>query len=128
MTCHSGRYRRPIMKRHSLSAAALLLALSCATAFQTRAADGPPVAPVRDVVDEYWGQKVDDPYRYMENLKDPEVQAWIKGQADFTASLLSRLPERDRILARIQELDAGRPYRIFDVVRQPDGRLFYQKI
>jgi prolyl oligopeptidase len=114
------------MRSHRMfSAAALFLVLTFAAA---RAADAPPVAPVRDVVDVYWGQKVDDPYRYMENLKDPAVQAWIKGQADYTTSLLGKLPERDKILARIKELDAGRPYRIFDIDRMPDGRLFYQKI
>jgi prolyl oligopeptidase len=110
-----------------ISSAGLLLA-ACCIAAPSLAADTPPVAPVRNVVDEYWGQKVSDPYRYMENLKDPEVQAWIKGQADYTIGVLSRLPERDRILARIQELEAGRPFRIFAIERMPDGRLFYQRL
>jgi prolyl oligopeptidase len=33
----------------------------------------PPVAPVRTVTDTYFGTTVADPYRYMENMKDPEV-------------------------------------------------------
>ncbi|MEK0369503.1 MAG: hypothetical protein QQN62_07875, partial [Nitrosopumilus sp.] len=45
----------------------------------------PPIAPVKNVVDEYYGVKVEDPYRYMENLEDPEVQSWIKGQAEYAA-------------------------------------------
>jgi len=117
------------MRRHRLLlVAGLLLAACCGAAPSSLAADAPPVAPVRNVVDEYWGQKIEDPYRYMENLKDPAVQSWIKGQADYTTSLIGHLPERDRVLARIQELEAGRPYRIFDIDRRPDGRLFYQKI
>jgi prolyl oligopeptidase len=116
------------MCRHSLLSGAGLLLAACFATHSSRAADAPPVAPVRDVVDEYWGQKVDDPYRYMENLKDPAVQSWIKGQADYATTLIGRLPERDRVLARIQELEAGRPYRIFAIDRRPDGRLFYQKI
>ena len=55
-------------------------------------AESPPVAPVRPVVEDYFGTKLADPYRYMENLKDPEVQAWIKGQADCTAALLAKIP------------------------------------
>src|SRR5207245_1945644 len=42
----------------------------------------PPSAPVRPVTDIYYGTKVTDPYRYMENLADPEVQSWMKGQND----------------------------------------------
>ena len=40
----------------------------------------PPAAPVRPVTHDYYGTKVMDPYRYMENLQDPEVQAWMKAQ------------------------------------------------
>ena len=117
------------MRRHTLpSIAALLIAAFPTVSPPSFAADAPPAAPVRDVVDEYWGRKVSDPYRYMENLKDPAVQAWIKGQADHTSMLLGKLPERDKLLARIQELEAGRPHRIFDIRRRPDGRLFYQRI
>jgi prolyl oligopeptidase len=90
-------------------------------------AQNPPVAPVRNVVDEHWGVKVDDPYRYMENLKDPEVQAWFKGQADYTAGVLKSIQGRDELLARIKELDAGRPYSISGIRRMTDGRLFYSK-
>jgi prolyl oligopeptidase len=79
------------------------------------------------VVDEYWGVKVSDPYRYMENLDDPEVQAWIKAQADYTTSVLERIPARDAMLERIMELDASHPWRIYRVWRRPDGRLFYMK-
>jgi prolyl oligopeptidase len=72
----------------------------------------PPVALVRVVVDEYFGAKVDDPYRYMENLKDPEVEAWFKGQNDYTRAVLARIPGRAKLLARIRELDQSVP-RVF---------------
>jgi len=38
-----------------------------------------PVAAVKPVTEEYFGTRVTDPYRYMENMKDPEVQKWFKG-------------------------------------------------
>lgn len=93
----------------------------------TASAATPPVAPIHNVVDEHWGVKVDDPYRYMENLKDPEVQAWFKGQADYATGILQSIPGRDALLARIEELDAGRPYNISGIRRMPDVRLFYYK-
>src|SRR6516164_9683998 len=52
------------------------------------APNAPPPAPVRSVTDEYFGTKVVDPYRYMENLKDPQVEAWFKAQNDYTRAIL----------------------------------------
>ena len=52
----------------------------------------PAVAPLRPVTDVYYGTKVVDPYRYMENLKDPEVEAWMKSQNDYTRSVLATFP------------------------------------
>jgi prolyl oligopeptidase len=87
----------------------------------------PPVAPVRAVTEEYFGTKVADPYRYMENLKDPAVEAWFKGQNDYTRSVLARIPGRAALLAKIKKLDESAPARVFDVRRLPGGRYFYQK-
>jgi hypothetical protein len=37
--------------------------------------DGPPKAPVHETEDEYFGTKIKDPYRWMENIKqDPEAR------------------------------------------------------
>src|SRR5262245_38682438 len=90
-----------------------------------RAADRPPVAPVHDVVDTFWGVPVHDPYRWMEETKDPKVVEWIHGQADYTSQALDRLPQREELLARIAEFDAGRPWRVFDLTPEPDGGMFY---
>ena len=60
-----------------------------------------PTAPLRPVVDTYFGTKVVDNYRYMERLSDPEVAAWMKQQAAYTASTLSRIRGRNTLLASI---------------------------
>jgi prolyl oligopeptidase len=87
----------------------------------------PPVAPVRVVTDEYFGVKVADPYRYMEDLTNPEVSAWFKGQNDYTRAVLGRIPGRATLSARIKTLDEGAPARITDLRRLPGDRYFYQK-
>jgi len=69
----------------------------------------PPVAPVRPVSDDYYGTKIVDPYRYMENLKDPEVQAWMRAQNDYTRAVLAQIPGRQKLLERIRELDQSVP-------------------
>jgi prolyl oligopeptidase len=87
----------------------------------------PPAAPVRDAVDEHWGVTVHDPYRYMENLDDPEVQKWFKGQADYAHTVLSQIQGRDALLDRLKELDSSKPFRIYAITRKADGSLFYKK-
>jgi prolyl oligopeptidase len=87
----------------------------------------PPVAPVRPVTDDYFGTKVVDNYRYFENLKDPEVQQWMKAQAEYTDAVLARIPGRAAFLARLRELDASDHAVVSDVWRRPGDRWFYLK-
>ena len=87
----------------------------------------PPVAPIENVTNTYFGTAVVDPYQYMEDLSDSNVVAWLKAQNDYTHSLLDRIPGRAALLARIQELDNAVTARVEDVRRMPDGRYFYLK-
>ena len=89
--------------------AVLLIAGSVVWSQNAAAPPSQPVAPVRPVTDDYFGTKVVDPYRYMENLKDPEVQAWFAGQNDYTRAVLASIPGRAKLLARIRELDQSVP-------------------
>jgi prolyl oligopeptidase len=87
----------------------------------------PPVAPVENVTNVYFGTTVVDPYRYMENLSNTNVAAWIKAQNDYTRSVLDSIPGRKPLLARIEELVNAVTARVESVRRLPDGRLFYLK-
>ncbi len=90
-------------------------------------AQTPPIAPVTNVTDTYFGTTVTDPYRYMENLSDPTVSGWIKEQNNYTRFLLEWIPGRAPLFARMQEIDDAVAARVGDVRRLPDGRLFYIK-
>ena len=90
--------------------------------------EGPPTARIENVIDAHYGTKVDDPYRYMENLNDPEVRRWIKGQARYAAQTLSSLPGRDAMLARLVELDSGKAHDVSRLARLEDGTVFYKKM
>lgn len=89
--------------------AAVLTSSLNAQVQNSNAPKAPPIAPTKPVINDYHGIKVSDPYRYMENLNDPAVQSWFKGQDEYTRSVLSTIPGRDRLLARIQELDQTVP-------------------
>jgi len=87
----------------------------------------PPVAAVKPVTEEYFGTKVTDPYRWLEDLQNPEVQKWFKGQDDYTRGVLAKIPGRAALLKRIAEVDQSAPFRVFDVQRLAGERFFYQK-
>ena len=87
----------------------------------------PPVAPIRPVTNDYYGTKVVDRYRYMENLRDPQVDAWFRGQNAYTRAVLAKIPGRAALLARLHELDNSTPARVSAVRLLPGGRYFYEK-
>ncbi len=85
-----------------------------------------PVAPVKPVTDTYFGTAVVDNYRWMEDLKSPEVQAWMKGQAAYTKDFLSKLPGRDALVKRVMSLDNAST-RVVDL-QLCGTRYFYEKL
>jgi prolyl oligopeptidase len=86
-----------------------------------------PVAPVRSATNTYFGTTVIDPYRYLENLADPEVAAWMKAQNDYARSVLDRIPGRKDYLARVQTLDNAVAAQVSDIRRLSNDRCFYCK-
>ncbi len=86
----------------------------------------PPVAAVRPVNDDYHGTVVADPYRYLENLQDPAVAAFMKAQADYTRYELDRIPGRADLLKRITELSDAAVS--ISQVQIANGRVFYFKL
>jgi prolyl oligopeptidase len=84
-----------------------------------------PKTPVREVTEDYFGTKVTDPYRWLENTSDPEVAAWLKAQNEVTREALAKIPGRQRLLDRITSLDnAGATVSALQVW---GGRYFYLK-
>jgi prolyl oligopeptidase len=79
------------------------------------------------VTDTYWNVKVEDPYRCLETTTDEGVQKYMKAHAEATEKVLAKIPGRDRILKRIQEIDSEIPANVTGVNRDEKGGLFYQK-
>ena len=89
------------MRRLTLAALSLALFLSTLASGQVKL----PKTPVREVTEDYFGTKVTDPYRWLENTSDAEVVSWMKSQNDFTREQLAKIPGRDKLLERIKSLD-----------------------
>ena len=86
----------------------------------------PPMAPVHEVVETYFGHEVRDPYRYMEE-GTPEGSEWIRRQADYSETVLAALPERNRLHERLRELDQQLGARFQWVTPLPHNGYLYSK-
>jgi prolyl oligopeptidase len=117
--------RRRATAAHFAGAAAVCAAFLSGPA-SALSIEPPPPAPVRMATDTYFGTAVNDPYRWLENVKDPEVEQWMRAQADYTRAVLDAIPGRDALRRRIDELDAAVPARVIDVQRRPGKRIFFQ--
>jgi len=88
----------------SLARAACVAALSgTLLAAQTRTFKYPQPRKA-DTVDNYFGTRVADPYRWMEDLNSPELKRWIDAENAMTFKYLDALPARDALKSRITEL------------------------
>ena len=103
------------MRRNRLVSAICFTACLSASGLLNAQLAKPPVAPVQTVFDTYFGQKVEDPYRYMENQKDPAVIAWMKAQADYTRAVLDSMPGRKEFAARMQTYMNAAEFTVSDV-------------
>jgi prolyl oligopeptidase len=114
------------MPRLPVSRALLVAAAAVATANaqQQQGRLSYPTTKTVNQVDDYFGTKVDDPYRWMEDLNSPDVAAWVKAENAVTEKYLATLPMREHFRTRITELwnypKIGLPFR-------EAGRLFYTK-
>lgn len=63
-----------------------------------------PTARRADVVDQYHGTAVPDPYRWLEDPFTPETQAWIAAENEITRQFIDGVPQRPAIQQRLTEL------------------------
>lgn len=63
-----------------------------------------PDAPTADVVDEYHGTRVADPFRPLEDVDAPETRTWIAAQTALTEQVLGAVAARPGIRRRLGEL------------------------
>ncbi len=107
---------------------AMLLAMSSnaqTSAYRFAGVDVPPPLPIQNVQDVHWGTKVDDPYRFLEQVKDPAVLTWMRGQADAADAILNRLPGRQTIFNTLKEKDAVGGTVVSSIHRTAGNRWFY---
>ena len=84
-------------------------------------------APVKIVEETYCGKRIADPYRYMENLKDPLVQQWLRAQAEHARSVIEKIPGRSSLIEKMQDFDSRKSSKVYNLVITDTDRYFYLK-
>jgi prolyl oligopeptidase len=63
-----------------------------------------PAASRGDTVDDYFGTKVADPYRWLEDVDSPQTRAWVEAENKLTFGFLETLPQRSYFRERLTTL------------------------
>jgi prolyl oligopeptidase len=86
-------------------------------------AAAPPATVKKPVVDEYYGVKMTDDYRWLEDAKDPAVRAWADAQNRYTRAYLDNLSIRKTVFAQLERL-LNYPSPIYSGFTYRAGKLF----
>ncbi|VDL44504.1 unnamed protein product [Hymenolepis diminuta] len=62
----------------------------------------PVFAKDESVVDDFFGTKVDDPYRWLENPDSDKTKKFVQVQNDITMSFLDSCPYRNEIKSKYE--------------------------
>jgi prolyl oligopeptidase len=103
-----------------------IFALLALAAFAAHA-QTPPAFPPRNVQATFFGTVVDDPYRDLEDVKNPDVAAWAKAHADYARGQLDSLPGYKTLRTRVAELDESAAANIGQVRTDSNGTLFFTR-
>ena len=92
------------MKKAMLMIILFVLVLAFAACRKEEARLAYPATKTVDQVDDYFGTKVADPYRWLEDDNAEDVKAWVQAQNAVTFGYLEKIPFRPKIKARLTEI------------------------
>lgn len=84
-------------------------------------------APSISVTEEYFGNKIVDEYRNLENLESSSTKEWMKTQTHYANSVLSHIPKRKFYLEKRLEFDKRQGYSVSNLSITNNDKYFYLK-
>ena len=90
------------MKKQFLTIIVMAILISCNGPVNNKIAY--PLTKKSDVIDNYFGTKVPDPYRWLEDDKSAETVVWVKEQNKVTFDYLGAIPYRQEIKLRLEKM------------------------
>jgi prolyl oligopeptidase len=83
-----------------------------------------PLTPREEVADTWHGERVVDPYRWLEDTESQRTRAWTDAQNARTRAVLDALPQRPHFAERLRQLLA---VGLLDTPRPVNGRVFHTR-
>ncbi|WP_417352434.1 prolyl oligopeptidase family serine peptidase [Flavobacterium alkalisoli] len=83
------------------------MALACSLSMNAQTQKGEiryPETKKGNQTDDYFGTKVQDPYRWLEDDRSAETAEWVKAENEVTFAYLKQIPFREEIKNRMQQL------------------------
>ncbi|MCX2742741.1 prolyl oligopeptidase family serine peptidase [Mangrovivirga sp. M17] len=90
-------------------------------------AQQPPEAPVKNHTHKYHGDKLEDPYHYMEKSDKPEFVEWLKAQNTYARNVLNSISGRNELQSKLMELENRQKARLSYVNITENDKYFYVK-
>ncbi len=81
-----------------------LSAIVCTLVMNAQTKINYPETKKIDHVDTYFGEKINDPYRWLEDDRSAETEAWVKAQNVVTYGYLEQIPYRNQLKSRMEQL------------------------
>ncbi len=81
-----------------------LSAIVCTLSMNAQTKINYPETKKIDHVDTYFGEQINDIYRWLEDDRSPETEAWVKAQNVVTYNYLEQIPYRDQLKKRMEQL------------------------
>ena len=84
-------------------------------------------AAEQPVTNTYFSKEIEDPYQYLENLKDTAVLSWLKSQDEHATNMLEAISGRKELLHTMKKNDELRSETIFGLKILSPNAYYYLK-
>ena len=91
------------MKTNVLILTGAVFLASCSPQKMTQKFNYPETKKVAHT-DEYFGTKLEDPYRWLEDDRADDTKDWVQREVSFTNNYLSQIPFREEIRAQLKDI------------------------
>ena len=111
-----------VLKSLLLIIGGMAMLTACDTRYKIK--EYPKAERDESVVDDYFGTKVADPYRWLENDTSAATLAWVEAERALTNEYLSHIPLRETLKERLTQIA---DYEKYGVPSKRFGKYFYSK-